>query len=272
MRRLVMGTALMLLAASCAPEAESAEPRAPVATPPVTTTSPAPVPPSPSPTVRPAPESAEPIVLPPLPAQGAAIEHGNGMLLVDFQGAVVARLHRISLYSATGLPGSILLRRQRHYFLLRAGLHVLEPLPSKRAADRRVAGDQEAIGIPPPHGAIYDGAVMGRWRYAIPSPDGTMLLAQWSGECEVPTAFFVSVDDGRSTAVTGQWGLRHTVESFALGWTADGRAVVMLPQGSCGGGMARPGIYLFDEPGQGELLFPVRPQHPPLGAAMWDTP
>jgi len=264
--------ALMLLAASCVPEAESAEPPAPIATSPVTTTSPAPVAPSPSPTVRPAPEPAEPIVLPPLPTQGVAIEHRNGVLFVDFEGTIVARLHRTSLYSVTGLPGSIIFRRHHHYFLLRAGLHVLEPLPSKRAADRREAGDQEGIDIPPPHGAIYEGVVTGHWRYVIPSPDGTMLLAQWSGECEVPTAFFVSVGDGRSTAVTGQWGLRHTFESFALGWTADDRAVVVLPQGACGGGMERPGVYLFDEPGRGELLFPVRPRHPPLGVAMWDTP
>ena len=86
----------------------------------------------------------------------------------------------------------------------------------------------------------------GFWRKAILSPDGKTVLAQWSGECEVQTTFFVAVGGGRPRAVTGEGSLSRAPASTALGWAADGRARVRLSQGACGRGFSQPGVYLID--------------------------
>jgi hypothetical protein len=66
--------------------------------------------------------------------------------------------------------------------------------------------------------------------------------------------------------VTGEWGLRHAPESFALGWSIGGRALVDLPEGACGMRAPRPGVYLFSAPGEASLVFPTRGF-----ARMWNT-
>ena len=43
-------------------------------------------------------------------------------------------------------------------------------------------------------------------------------------------------------------------ESFALGWTRDGRALVELPKGECAGGTAPPGVYAFAADGSKRLI------------------
>jgi hypothetical protein len=77
----------------------------------------------------------------------------------------------------------------------------------------------------------------GYWQYVRVAPDGRRLLAQWSGECESPSAFFVTA---------GKWLAAgdKSLESFALGWSRDGRALVYFPQGLCGGTFhGGPGVY-----------------------------
>ena len=54
------------------------------------------------------------------------------------------------------------------------------------------------------------------------SPDGRTLLAQWSGECESQTAYFVSIADGKVRGIFG------ASDSTGHGWTKDGRARVRL--------------------------------------------
>ena len=44
----------------------------------------------------------------------------------------------------------------------------------------------------------------GHWSGGYLSPDGRTLLAQWSAECEVPFAFFVSSRGGTPCLVTGE--------------------------------------------------------------------
>jgi hypothetical protein len=94
-------------------------------------------------------------------------------------------------------------------------------------------------------GAVYPGdvypggstAVAGHWAGAELSPDGRWIAAQWSGECEVPTAFLVRVEDAMVFGPTGaplapaveDW----PAESTVLGWDG-GRALVALLQGACG--------------------------------------
>lgn len=81
----------------------------------------------------------------------------------------------------------------------------------------------------------------GHWLKVIESPDGETLLAQWSGECEFQSAYFIPADGGKPTPVTGrrEW-------SEALGWTDDGLARVRLSNGACGTTMHKPGVYLID--------------------------
>ena len=85
----------------------------------------------------------------------------------------------------------------------------------------------------------------GWWTAAFLSPAGSRLLLQWSGECEIPVAFLASVAGGSLRTVTGQAGLRNAPESVALGWSGP-RALVDLPKGGCGSGVAKAGVYAVD--------------------------
>ena len=86
----------------------------------------------------------------------------------------------------------------------------------------------------------------GHWRYAVPSPDGRWVLAQWSGECEVPTAYLFALTGGPGRPVIGR-----EFATSAVGWAPDGRAVVTLWPGACSADTDGPGTYLLD-PTSGE--------------------
>ena len=86
------------------------------------------------------------------------------------------------------------------------------------AGPARIAMD----GIPPK--PVINAHPVGFWipQYVSRSPDGRMLLAQWSGECESQTAYFISIADGKVRAIFGP------SDSAGQGWTKDGRARVRL--------------------------------------------
>jgi hypothetical protein len=88
---------------------------------------------------------------------------------------------------------------------------------------------------------------VGHWRYALPSPDGRWVLAQWSGECEVPTAYLFRASGGPGRPVADT-----ALETSAVGWTPDGRAVIGIWPGACGATSPRPGTYLLD-PTSGDM-------------------
>jgi hypothetical protein len=114
-----------------------------------------------------------------------------------------------------------------------------------------------AVSPPGPTPTATDAGKVGHWIWAAVSPDEKSLLAQWSGECEVPLAFLVDLANGTPTPVTGESDWAGSPMSVALGWTTDGRAVVFLPRGgSCGDGASPPGVYLYSQAGEGDLLFP----------------
>ena len=83
------------------------------------------------------------------------------------------------------------------------------------------------IGVPPSLGGRQPG---GHWSWAVPSPDGRWVLAQWSGECERQTGLLISVADGSVHAVTGEAGTGwvNAPASEMLGWTVDGQAIFQL--------------------------------------------
>jgi hypothetical protein len=104
----------------------------------------------------------------------------------------------------------------------------------------------------PPFPGGPDGHAEGFWVWSSTSPDGRTALAQWSGECESQSAWFVSGGhDPRpvARAADGTW-----LASFPLGWLADGRAVVVFPDAACGTPIATPGTYTVTPSGSASLL------------------
>jgi hypothetical protein len=117
---------------------------------------------------------------------------------------------------------------------------------------RTTSGNVLALVPPPPH------STGGHWRFAFPSPDGSRLLLYWSGECESPTAFFASAQGGDATSADGAGDWRGRPESAALGWTADGRALVLFGPGACAGGTQPAGVYAVDGHGTNTLIVKTR--------------
>jgi hypothetical protein len=86
------------------------------------------------------------------------------------------------------------------------------------------------------------------------SPDAKTWLGQWSGECEVQTAYFIPVRGGKPRSVTGD----AADEATALGWASRNRARILVPRAACGKQFRRPGIYLVDRAGHATLVKRVK--------------
>ena len=105
---------------------------------------------------------------------------------------------------------------------------------------------------------------LGHWRAASLSPDGATVLGQWSGECEVPTAFFIDAATGAARPVTGDSG-EHTVgtpNSIGLTWADERTALVVLPGGACGLGTEPAGLYAVTDGQSPRLIHRARGQYP----------
>jgi len=188
------------------------------------------------------------------------VEHDHAVDLHDlFTGKLIAHLPGFGIYNPTTAPDHLILRRRTTYYLLEEFQRDLLPLASRKAADRLTGRDQPGLDLPIPrsHGKPMEGV----WRYQAVDPtyEGRV-LAQWSGECEAPTAFFFDEDEGDLVPVTGEADPATAPESFGEGWTKRGQAVVFLPEGGCATGAHRPGVYLFRGPGDGRLLVATPPQ------------
>lgn len=208
-------------------------------------------------------EATAAIDLPHLPPQGVVVERQGGIVFVTLDGRVLAKVHGVQLANGTEAPGAILLQRGSEWFVLDVAGSILLPIERERA-DRLHETDGHAIHLPTPPGMFVNGAPVGHWRFALLSPDGNRILAQWSGECEVPRAYVVTLQSGPPVPVTGDASV--VPESFALGWTRGDRALVVLPTGSCASGTERPGVYAFDVSGRASLITTV----PRIGSArMW---
>jgi hypothetical protein len=190
-----------------------------------------------------------------LPPQGVVVQEDGGLTFLGVDGGVLYRLEDYRLYYQWTVPGPVIVRREGTFYLLDVPRHTLEPFESPEAAFAATSQFQDDLDLPlPPHpAAVTD--LSGFWAYALPSPDGRDLLAQWSGECEVPTAFFVV--DGVPRPVTGERRFWRSPNSRSLGWSAQGEALVfLLPDDACGNKRV-PGVYAFRGPGNGELVYPV---------------
>ena len=183
-----------------------------------------------------------------LPRAGVAVGTEDGVRLVALDGTILAMLPGYSLAGNPGAPGVWLRRGDRVYSLaVTAGSLVPRSAEVAQAIDR----EPGAPGLAPPPDPA-GGVLSGHWRYAIGGPSGNV-LAQWSGECEIPTAYWIDVV-GRFRTVTGEEDPADAPESIALGWTPRGEALVLLPSGGCGRAAVEPGIYRYVAPGVGRLI------------------
>jgi hypothetical protein len=102
----------------------------------------------------------------------------------------------------------------------------------------------------------------GHWRWALVSPDGQWVLAQYSSDCETTFAFLVPARGG--PAVLPQGGAPKDVpQSVGYGWASTGEALVRLAYESpCGSGVEVPGIYAIADPGNKRFLVADEPSDP----------
>jgi hypothetical protein len=107
---------------------------------------------------------------------------------------------------------------------------------------------------------------LGSWRSARFSNDGSQVLLQWSGECEVLTAYLAPVG-GEPRQVPGD-----QATAIALGWTKDGRAAVLVPTDpGCGSDDGRSGLFLVRADRTSTRVFGPPPGTRLVDAALWTT-
>jgi hypothetical protein len=114
----------------------------------------------------------------------------------------------------------------------------------------------EGPDLPPPARAVHDGHVAGHWTYALASPDGRTWLAQWSGECEAQTAWFVPAGGGDPRPAGPTRDEDWAFSSGGAGWLPDGRAIVDFDDAACGTPIGRPGSYAIALDGTATFLSP----------------
>lgn len=128
----------------------------------------------------------------------------------------------------------------------------------------RVGGERLDVELPFP---MVSGNVPGSWQWASVSPDGETILAQWSGECEVPNAFFVDARGGTPRPAAGPGSSQDPISqpSEGLGWTTDGRAIIFVPEQPGCGSSGNPGVFLVDpvRPGEDERIGGATAREPP---------
>jgi hypothetical protein len=154
--------------------------------------------------------------LPPLPHRGLALETKAGVQLQTTTGRPLGTLPGVDLALDQAVAHRLALRTRR------GALYTFDGRTLRPARSRRV----------------------GHWVWKERSPDGDAVLAQWSGECEIPVAYVIV--DGRSSKVGD--------ETVALGWLPSGEALVHFrPLGCAGSG--RSGIYAIARNGRARLVL-----------------
>ena len=183
----------------------------------------------------------DPQRLPALPREFLAVRRGGETVLVRLDGSIIGHLRGLRLTPAMNGDAPVLLGHPRSFTIDRAHRRLAPPRPPEASS----AGLARRVAPASRHGL---------WIAAFRSPDGKRLLLQWSDECETPYAFLAPAGGGKATLVTGRRALGSAPESLALGWTRDGRALVLLPHGACAAGSNSPGVYAFAADGARRLV------------------
>ena len=183
------------------------------------------------------------LALGPLPERGFVLETSAGVQLQSVGGRPVGALPGMNLASdqAVGHKAVLRDRRGRLFALDRRGLRATPFRRGCRTTDVDLVVCARAI-----KGVTGAPSKVGHWVWAERSPRGDAILAQWSGECEIPVAYLI------------EQGKLHAFgrESVALGWLAGGDAVVYFPNGPCAGSSQRVrGIYMAQTTNKLQLLL-----------------
>jgi hypothetical protein len=173
--------------------------------------------------------------LPPLPQRGLALETQAGVQLQTMAGRPLATLAGMDLAFDQAVAHKLVVRdRQGRMFVL-SGRRLRSAALGRGCRTTDVALVVCARTIRS-GGRIVARAprVAGHWVWAARAPLGAAVLAQWSGECETPTAYLV----------TARGRLRsYGAETVALGWLPGSRALIHFRTSGCAGWSAVPGIY-----------------------------
>lgn len=174
----------------------------------------------------------------PLPAEGLVVGRGGDITFLTTDGGTIGSLGDVSLYYDRTVPGPVVVRRGSTFYVLRVHAGTFQPLADRDEAFALSPQFQPHVALPRPAGSVPEA---GRWGFALPGPGGA-ILAQWSGECEVPTAMLAT---GRTlAAITGESARigPDVASSVALGWDDAGRALAYVRGGACGTPFDQPGI------------------------------
>jgi hypothetical protein len=187
-----------------------------------------------------------------LPAAGVAVQSHDTVRLVGLDGRVAQTLPGWKIAPAFGTRlGPVYLRDRAHriWRLEHGTLTQIVRVPRPRFSEgcfstaprTRICGYPYGPG---PSRVLVGGRVVpgskrkyGHWLAVDVSARGR-LLAQWSGICEIPTAYVGDVHRIRAAVYP-------TIESFALGWNGE-RPVYAFPVGGCGEWYDHPGVYVGD--------------------------
>jgi hypothetical protein len=222
--------------------------------------------------------------LPALPAHGLARQAGPAVVLETLRGRRIGRLDGYDLAIPRARHGLLLANRDGRLFALDPHRHRVrhivrmpEPTGGCRRVDatmrtslllcgRRIELARSWAGATPRKIVVARAADRGGgvWAWAEFAPNGHDVLAEWSGECEIPTAFLIA---GGIVRPLGAATYRRAPESEPLGWLSDGRPVVQFRTGVCGSGYAVPGVYTIPRRGPPQLLR--RTGTTPVLLSMW---
>jgi len=210
------------------------------------------------------------IAFPKLTKQGVAVERAGAVVFVALDGHVLGRLQGFTLVAgAVDAPGALVLRLEHAWYVLDAASSILRHVAGRRAEHLATAVDP-AIDLPTPPGMVWDHE--GYWRYAMLSPDGNHVLAQWIAHgtthaCDVPIAYVETLQSGPPIPVTGSAQVGEIPASLVLGWTRTDRALVLLFGPACDPSVSRPGVYTVDPAGGIEWVTRAKVPF----ARMWNT-
>jgi hypothetical protein len=227
-----------------------------------------------------------------LPAAGFAVSQGHSVVLYTLAGKRLRVLHKVRIAGSAFEHHPWLQDSRGRYLQLRGGKAEFR---SMRAPQGPIEADGKAcIVTDEAHGALVKVCNMsahhvhtvlsvthaghrlqvarhppqlpgGYWEYGILSPNGQQLLAQWTGECEVPQPYLVDVGTGDIRPI-GNPRAVDAPEGYALGWTPSGVPVVDFPTAACGSGVKVAGVYPISTTGRvGHELIATRGQ-----VVMWD--
>jgi hypothetical protein len=181
--------------------------------------------------------------LPTFPGHGyvAAVPDGGGIDILDRDLRVVGHLDGLVPMGHTQRIDEIWVRRGND---ADDALLQLDPTAGTLTSGDppRYTNPGEGPDLPPPPGSVHEGRAYGYWTYALRSPDGKTWLAQWSGECESQTAWFVDVAGG-APRPAGPTRDGWPFSSSGAAWLPDGRAIINFDEAACGTPIGRAGSY-----------------------------